>query len=164
MKCHLLHTTAARRVVGSPLGRKLGSSAMASMWLPVLPALTAPPRPVPRAQRVATRSVAFTAVSCALAWKAWSARQARRRLRAVLSTGNLPLDLVLDGGLPHGLVEVYGPPQGGKTSLALSCVEAAVKQGRRCAVLDVDRSWPGTSSCLARLCYKMIMMIYIHIL
>ena len=128
---------------------KRGSSAMASLWLPVLPVLVSPARPVPRAPRVATRSVAFTFVSCALAWKAWNARQARQKLRAALSTGNLPLDLLLEGGLPHGLVEIYGPPQHGKTSLALSCVEAAVKQGRRCAVLDVDRSWPGASSCLA---------------
>lgn len=61
----------------------------------------------------------------------------------VFSTGALTLDLALGGGLPYGkLVEVYGPEQSGKTTLALSCCVSLQKSGRRknCAFIDVEHA------------------------
>eukprot|EP00438_Fugacium_kawagutii_P018196 Skav226140 [mRNA] locus=scaffold1047:566141:566890:- [translate_table: standard] len=61
----------------------------------------------------------------------------------VFSTGALTLDLALGGGMPYGkLVEVYGPEQSGKTTLALSCCVWIQKSGRnkRCAFIDVEHA------------------------
>ena len=61
----------------------------------------------------------------------------------VFSTGALTLDLALGGGLPYGkLVEVYGPEQSGKTTLALSCCVSLQKSGqhKRCAFIDVEHA------------------------
>eukprot|EP00438_Fugacium_kawagutii_P009160 Skav206201 [mRNA] locus=scaffold1844:361577:362437:- [translate_table: standard] len=53
------------------------------------------------------------------------------------------LDLALHGGLPRGrMVEIFGEPQSGKTSLAFSCMQAALRNNQSCAVLDIDRQWP----------------------
>jgi len=50
------------------------------------------------------------------------------------------LDLLLDG-LPRGhMVEAFGPPQAGKTSLALAWAEGACRQGRQCFFMDLDRT------------------------
>ena len=39
------------------------------------------------------------------------------------------------GGLPRGrMVEIFGEPQSGKTSLALSCLRAALRNKQSCAV------------------------------
>ena len=68
----------------------------------------------------------------------------------VFSTGALTLDLALGGGLPYGkLVEVYGPEQSGKTTLALSCCVSLQKSGRRknCAFIDVEHAL--NTDCLA---------------
>jgi recombination protein RecA len=54
----------------------------------------------------------------------------REALPAV-STGSLSLDIALGiGGLPYGrIVEIYGPESSGKTTLCLSVMAEAQKQG-----------------------------------
>lgn len=113
-------------------------------------------RPAPRGAAVAKApavprsSLAFAAVTGAIAWKTWTARRQRApqqvekmNTKNFLSTGSLTLDLALCGGLPRGrMVEIFGEPQSGKTSLALSCLRAALRNKQSCAVLDVDRQWP----------------------
>ena len=59
------------------------------------------------------------------------------------STGAFSLDLALGGGLPYGrMIEVYGPEQSGKTTMALSCCISLQKSGRRkcCAFIDVEHA------------------------
>ena len=59
------------------------------------------------------------------------------------STGAFSLDLALGGGLPYGrMIEVYGPEQSGKTTLALSCCISLQKTGRRkrCAFIDAEHA------------------------
>eukprot|EP00435_Cladocopium_sp_Y103_P062786 s282_g24.t1 len=112
---------------------------------------------VAKAPAVPRSSLAFAAVTGAIAWKTWTARRQRApqqvekmntkklglEVRNFLSTGSLTLDLALCGGLPRGrMVEIFGEPQSGKTSLALSCLRAALQNKQSCAVLDVDRQWP----------------------
>ena len=56
-----------------------------------------------------------------------------------LRTGIEALDVLLDGGLPRGrLVELFGPPGSGKTTLALRLCAAVHRQGGVSAVVDVD--------------------------
>ncbi|CAE7468782.1 recA [Symbiodinium natans] len=60
-----------------------------------------------------------------------------------ISTGALTLDLKLGGGVPYGrIVEVYGPEQSGKTTLALSCAYQAQQSGnrKRVAFLDAEQA------------------------
>jgi len=111
--------------------------------------------PQPRRCRgVQRNSLAFAAVTGAIVWKTWTARRQRSpqqseklNTKNFLSTGNLSLDLQLHGGLPKGrMVEIFGEPQSGKTSLANSCLQSALRNKKTCAVLDVDRQWP---RCLA---------------
>ena len=78
----------------------------------------------------------------------------------VFSTGALTLDLALGGGLPYGkLVEVYGPEQSGKTTLALSCCVSLQKSGRRknCAFIDVEHAL--NTDCLA-VCFFLTFSYY----
>ena len=64
-----------------------------------------------------------------------------------IPTGALSLDLALGGrGLPKGrIIEIYGPESSGKTTLALSVVGNAQKQGGVAAFIDaehaLDPSW-----------------------
>lgn len=54
-------------------------------------------------------------------------------------TGSLKLDKALGGGFPMGkLVEIYGPPTGGKTTLALATVALALKAGKKCAFYNLE--------------------------
>ena len=47
-----------------------------------------------------------------------------------IPTGSLSLDLAIGcGGVPRGRIEVYGPESSGKTTLALSIVANAQKEG-----------------------------------
>lgn len=64
------------------------------------------------------------------------------RLKAVVSTGSLKLDLALGiGGLPKGrIVEIYGHEASGKTTLALNVIKEAQKRGGYCAYLDVENA------------------------
>jgi len=61
---------------------------------------------------------------------------------AAIPTGSIALDLALGvGGLPRGrIVEVYGPEASGKTTLALSVIAEAQKQGGQCAFIDAEHS------------------------
>lgn len=64
-----------------------------------------------------------------------------------ISTGALSLDLALGGlGVPRGrVVEIYGPESSGKTTLALSVIASAQKNGGIAAFIDaehaLDPSW-----------------------
>ena len=59
-----------------------------------------------------------------------------------ISTGSLGLDIALGiGGLPRGrIIEIYGPESSGKTTLALSVVAEAQKQGGVCAFVDAEHA------------------------
>ncbi len=58
------------------------------------------------------------------------------------STGSLGLDIALGiGGLPKGrVVEIYGPESSGKTTLTLSTIAEAQKQGATCAFIDAEHA------------------------
>lgn len=68
----------------------------------------------------------------------------------VISTGILPLDLALGvGGMPKGrIVEIYGPESSGKTTLCLSLIAQAQKEGGVAAFIDaehaLDPNWAKT--------------------
>ncbi|GIX29656.1 MAG: protein RecA [Porticoccaceae bacterium] len=59
-----------------------------------------------------------------------------------ISTGSLGLDIALGvGGLPRGrIVEIYGPESSGKTTLTLSVIAEAQKQGGTCAFVDAEHA------------------------
>jgi recombination protein RecA len=59
-----------------------------------------------------------------------------------VSTGSLGLDIALGvGGLPYGrVVEIYGPESSGKTTLTLSAIAEAQKQGKTCAFIDAEHA------------------------
>ncbi|MFC3150435.1 recombinase RecA [Litoribrevibacter euphylliae] len=59
-----------------------------------------------------------------------------------VSTGSLGLDIALGiGGLPYGrIVEIYGPESSGKTTLTLSTIAEAQKQGKTCAFIDAEHA------------------------
>jgi recombination protein RecA len=59
-----------------------------------------------------------------------------------ISTGSLGLDIALGlGGLPRGrVVEIYGPESSGKTTLSLSVIAQAQKQGATCAFVDAEHA------------------------
>ncbi|MBK68723.1 MAG: recombinase RecA [Legionellales bacterium] len=61
---------------------------------------------------------------------------------ASVSTGSLGLDIALGaGGLPYGrVVEVYGPESSGKTTLTLSAIAEAQRQGKICAFIDAEHA------------------------
>lgn len=67
--------------------------------------------------------------------------QKRERIPAI-STGSLGLDIALGiGGLPKGrIVEIYGPESSGKTTLTLSVIAEAQKQGANCAFVDAEHA------------------------
>lgn len=60
----------------------------------------------------------------------------------VVSTGSLSVDLATGiGGLPKGrVVEIYGPESSGKTSLALSAIAQAQKEGGIAAFVDAEHA------------------------
>lgn len=61
---------------------------------------------------------------------------------AVIPTGALSLDLALGiGGYPRGrIIEIYGPESSGKTTLALSAIAQAQKQGGVAAFVDAEHA------------------------
>lgn len=60
----------------------------------------------------------------------------------VISTGVLPLDLALGvGGLPRGrIVEIYGPEASGKTTVCLSTIAEAQRNGGVAAFIDAEHA------------------------
>ena len=56
----------------------------------------------------------------------------------VISTGSIGLDVALGvGGFPRGrVIEIYGPESSGKTTLAISAIAQAQKQGGIAALID----------------------------
>jgi recombination protein RecA len=60
----------------------------------------------------------------------------------VIPTGILPLDLALGaGGVPRGRVlEIYGPEASGKTTVCLSIIAEAQKNGGAAAFIDVEHA------------------------
>jgi len=65
-----------------------------------------------------------------------------RQAIPAISTGSLGLDIALGiGGLPKGrIVEIYGPESSGKTTLTLSVIAEAQKQGATCAFIDAEHA------------------------
>ena len=65
-----------------------------------------------------------------------------REAMPAISTGSLGLDIALGiGGLPKGrIVEIYGPESSGKTTLTLSVIAEAQKQGATCAFIDAEHA------------------------
>lgn len=61
---------------------------------------------------------------------------------SVVSTGSLPLDLALGvGGVPRGrIVEIYGPEASGKTTICLSIIAQAQKNGGVAAFVDAEHA------------------------
>lgn len=59
-----------------------------------------------------------------------------------IPSGSLALDLVLGvGGIPRGrIIEIYGNPQGGKSTLALHIVAEAQRAGGSAAYIDVENA------------------------
>lgn len=59
-----------------------------------------------------------------------------------VSTGSIGLDIALGaGGLPYGrIVEIYGPESSGKTTLTLSVIAEAQRQGKTCAFIDAEHA------------------------
>ncbi|MCK0745343.1 recombinase RecA [Chromohalobacter nigrandesensis] len=59
-----------------------------------------------------------------------------------VSTGSLGLDIALGvGGLPLGrVVEIFGPESSGKTTMTLSVIAQAQKQGKTCAFVDAEHA------------------------
>lgn len=59
-----------------------------------------------------------------------------------VSTGSLSLDVALGiGGLPMGrIVEIFGPESSGKTTLTLSVIAQAQKEGKVCAFIDAEHA------------------------
>ncbi len=60
----------------------------------------------------------------------------------VISTGTIPLDLALGvGGVPRGrIIEIYGPEASGKTSICLSIIAEAQKNGGVAAFIDAEHA------------------------
>jgi len=59
-----------------------------------------------------------------------------------VSTGSISLDLALGGqGLPRGrVIEIFGPESSGKTTLALTVMANAQKQGGVAAIIDAEHA------------------------
>lgn len=59
----------------------------------------------------------------------------------MVSTGSLGLDIALGGGFPVGRIsEIYGPESSGKTTVALSAIASAQREGRQCAFIDAEHA------------------------
>lgn len=60
----------------------------------------------------------------------------------IISTGSVPVDMALGvGGLPRGrIIEIFGPEASGKTSLCLSIIAQAQKNGGTAALIDVEHA------------------------
>ena len=68
--------------------------------------------------------------------------QTQRQEVSAVSTGALALDIALGiGGLPKGrITEIYGPEASGKTTLGLTTIAQAQKQGGMAAFIDAEHA------------------------
>jgi recombination protein RecA len=68
--------------------------------------------------------------------------EARKMDVSVISTGSIALDLALGvGGLPRGRIcEIFGPESSGKTTLCLSVIAEAQRNGGNVAFIDVEHA------------------------
>lgn len=59
-----------------------------------------------------------------------------------IPTGSVNLDKALGiGGIPKGrIIEIYGDPGNGKTTIALHCIAEAQKAGEHCVFVDVEHA------------------------
>jgi len=56
-------------------------------------------------------------------------------------TGSLVLDLLLEGGIPKGkIIELWGAPSGGKTTLALMFARSMLEHGKSVLYIDLEDS------------------------
>ncbi|MDP1853248.1 MAG: recombinase RecA [Candidatus Omnitrophota bacterium] len=64
----------------------------------------------------------------------------------VIPTGALSLDMALGvGGIPRGrVIEIFGPEASGKTTLTLSTISQAQKQGGTAAFIDAEHAFDST--------------------
>lgn len=61
-----------------------------------------------------------------------------------IPTGCYSIDSLLGGGVPRGrILEVYGSPSSGKTTMALFIAGLIQKQGHRIAFIDVEQAYNG---------------------
>lgn len=59
-----------------------------------------------------------------------------------LPTGVLPIDLLLDGGIPRGrFTEIFGAYSTLKSYIALSCIAQTQKVGGVCAIVDTEHAY-----------------------
>lgn len=65
---------------------------------------------------------------------------------AVIPTGSISLDLALGvGGIPRGrVIEIFGPEASGKTTLTLSVIAQAQRQGGVAAFIDAEHAFDST--------------------
>lgn len=62
-----------------------------------------------------------------------------------ISTGSLTWDKALGGGIPRGrIIEIFGDESSGKTTMCLSIIANAQKEGLRCAYIDAECSYDTT--------------------
>ena len=58
-----------------------------------------------------------------------------------IPTGNLEIDLALDGGVPEGrIIEIYGPEASGKTTFTLALAAHAQKKGYGVGFVDMEHA------------------------
>lgn len=56
-----------------------------------------------------------------------------------ISSGILPLDLIIGGGWPLGrIIEIYGPESAGKSTVSLHAVKSYQEAGQNCAYIDAE--------------------------
>lgn len=59
-----------------------------------------------------------------------------------LPTGVLPIDILLDGGIPRGrFTEIFGAYSTLKSYIALSCIAQTQKAGGVCAIIDTEHAY-----------------------
>ncbi|MSV31384.1 MAG: hypothetical protein EXQ57_02590 [Bryobacterales bacterium] len=68
-----------------------------------------------------------------------------RDLEGVLPSGSVTVDAAMGvGGLPRGrMIELFGPPAVGKTTLGLQAIAAVQREGDTAAFVDVERAFDG---------------------